>query len=64
MQPYEYGLRRHNKRKDQWNDEIKQLFYREYGDLSYLLDVKVDKHYSELLPSIRIPLIAASLLER
>ncbi|MBA0878690.1 hypothetical protein Goshw_026799 [Gossypium schwendimanii] len=28
---------------DQWNDEIKQLFYSNYGDLSYLLDVKVDK---------------------
>ncbi|MBA0648728.1 hypothetical protein Goklo_016397 [Gossypium klotzschianum] len=29
---------------DQWDDEIKQLFYREYGNLSYLLDVKVDNH--------------------
>ncbi|MFQ6629546.1 hypothetical protein Gotur_007637, partial [Gossypium turneri] len=29
---------------DQWDDEIKQLFYCEYGDLSYLLDVKVYKH--------------------
>ncbi|MBA0753669.1 hypothetical protein Gogos_005442 [Gossypium gossypioides] len=29
---------------DRWNDEIKQLFYSSYGDLSYLLDVKVDKH--------------------
>ncbi|KAL1068451.1 hypothetical protein V6Z11_D12G198500 [Gossypium hirsutum] len=28
---------------DQWNDEIKQLFYSSYGDLPYLLDVKVDK---------------------
>ncbi|XP_040942353.1 uncharacterized protein [Gossypium hirsutum] len=35
------GLRQHNKRK--WNDEIKQLFYSSYGDLPYLLDVKVDK---------------------
>ncbi|MBA0792732.1 hypothetical protein Gohar_017205 [Gossypium harknessii] len=49
---------------DQWDDEIKQLFYREYGDLSYLLDVKADKHYSKLLPSIGISPIAASLLER
>ncbi|MFQ6628510.1 hypothetical protein Gotur_008234 [Gossypium turneri] len=23
---------------------MKQLFYREYGDLPYLLDIKVDKH--------------------
>ncbi|MFQ6653803.1 hypothetical protein Gotur_025026 [Gossypium turneri] len=29
---------------DQWNNEIKQLFYSSYGDLPYLLDVKVDKH--------------------
>ncbi|XP_012482798.1 uncharacterized protein LOC105797359 [Gossypium raimondii] len=28
---------------DRWNDEIKQLFYSSYGDLPYLLDVKVDK---------------------
>ncbi|MFQ6662069.1 hypothetical protein Gotur_030005 [Gossypium turneri] len=29
---------------DQWDDEIKQLFYSNYGDLPYLLDVKIDKH--------------------
>ncbi|MBA0700866.1 hypothetical protein Goari_005532 [Gossypium aridum] len=29
---------------DQWNDEDKQLFYFGYGDLPYLLDLKVDKH--------------------
>ncbi|MFQ6655839.1 hypothetical protein Gotur_026219 [Gossypium turneri] len=29
---------------DQWNDEVKQLFYSSYGDLPYLLDIKVDKH--------------------
>ncbi|MBA0878654.1 hypothetical protein Goshw_023999 [Gossypium schwendimanii] len=28
----------------QWDDEIKQLFYCSYGDLPYLLSVKVDKH--------------------
>ncbi|KAG8488211.1 hypothetical protein CXB51_018363 [Gossypium anomalum] len=28
----------------QWDDEIKQLFYCNYGDLPYLLDIKVDKH--------------------
>ncbi|MBA0818442.1 hypothetical protein Gohar_003684, partial [Gossypium harknessii] len=27
----------------QWNNEIKQLFYSNYGDLLYLLDVRVDK---------------------
>ncbi|MBA0729444.1 hypothetical protein Golax_022613, partial [Gossypium laxum] len=25
---------------DQWNDEVRQLFYYNYGDLPYLLDVK------------------------
>ncbi|MBA0703062.1 hypothetical protein Goari_027504 [Gossypium aridum] len=29
---------------DQWDDETRQLFYCNYGDLHYLLDVKVDKH--------------------
>ncbi|KAK5785724.1 hypothetical protein PVK06_040336 [Gossypium arboreum] len=29
---------------DQWDDEVKQLFYCHYGDLPYLLDVKVDEH--------------------
>ncbi|MBA0756669.1 hypothetical protein Gogos_020099 [Gossypium gossypioides] len=29
---------------DQWNNEVRQLFYSNYGDLPYLLDVKVDKH--------------------
>ncbi|MBA0756565.1 hypothetical protein Gogos_022226, partial [Gossypium gossypioides] len=28
----------------QWDDEIKQLFYYHYGDLPYLLDIKVDEH--------------------
>ncbi|MBA0785225.1 hypothetical protein Gotri_025918 [Gossypium trilobum] len=26
-----------------WNDEMKQLFYFNYGDLPYLLDIKVDE---------------------
>ncbi|MBA0786386.1 hypothetical protein Gotri_025766 [Gossypium trilobum] len=34
---------------DQWNDEIKQLFYSNYGDLPYFLDVKVDKHLFQAL---------------
>ncbi|KAA3489211.1 227 kDa spindle and centromere-associated protein-like protein [Gossypium australe] len=28
----------------QWDNETKQLFYGTYGDLPYLLDVKIDKH--------------------
>ncbi|KAG8485639.1 hypothetical protein CXB51_018870 [Gossypium anomalum] len=29
---------------DQWDEETKQLFYGSYGDLPYLLDIKVDEH--------------------
>ncbi|KAG8502644.1 hypothetical protein CXB51_001097 [Gossypium anomalum] len=29
---------------DQWDEEAKQLFYQNYGDLPYLLDIKMDKH--------------------
>ncbi|MBA0844982.1 hypothetical protein Goarm_022792, partial [Gossypium armourianum] len=29
---------------DHWNDETKQLFNSSYGDLPYLLDIKVDEH--------------------
>ncbi|MBA0879690.1 hypothetical protein Goshw_000826 [Gossypium schwendimanii] len=25
---------------DQWNEEVRQLFYSNYGDLPYLLDMK------------------------
>ncbi|MBA0878360.1 hypothetical protein Goshw_023702 [Gossypium schwendimanii] len=35
---------------DQWNDEIKQLFYSNYGDLPYLFDVKVDEQLFRALP--------------
>ncbi|MBA0785144.1 hypothetical protein Gotri_025252 [Gossypium trilobum] len=28
----------------QWDDEVKQLFYYNYGHLPYLLDIKVDEH--------------------
>ncbi|KAL1173981.1 hypothetical protein V6Z11_A05G449100 [Gossypium hirsutum] len=28
----------------QWDGEARQLFFQTYGDLSYLLDIKVDKH--------------------
>ncbi len=33
----------------QWSDEVRQLFYNNYGDLPYLLDVKVDKHLFQAL---------------
>ncbi|MBA0785791.1 hypothetical protein Gotri_026309, partial [Gossypium trilobum] len=28
----------------QWDDEVKQLFYRNYGDLPFLFDINVDEH--------------------
>ncbi|MBA0671375.1 hypothetical protein Goklo_025493 [Gossypium klotzschianum] len=28
---------------EQWNNEVRQLFCSNYGDLPYLLDMKVDK---------------------
>ncbi|MFQ6651867.1 hypothetical protein Gotur_024023 [Gossypium turneri] len=31
---------------NQWDNEIKQLFYSNYSDLPYLLDIQVDKVYS------------------
>ncbi|MBA0767162.1 hypothetical protein Gotri_016102 [Gossypium trilobum] len=40
------------------------LFYRDYGDLPYLLHVKVDKHLFGALTSIGIPLIAVLLSGR
>ncbi|MBA0818349.1 hypothetical protein Gohar_019628, partial [Gossypium harknessii] len=29
---------------DQWDDEVKQLFYNNYGDLPYFFDIKVGEH--------------------
>ncbi|MBA0772313.1 hypothetical protein Gotri_007720 [Gossypium trilobum] len=49
---------------DQWDDETKKLFYPDYGDSHYLLDVKVINTSSKLLPSIGIPPIVASILGR
>ncbi|MBA0759576.1 hypothetical protein Gotri_022441 [Gossypium trilobum] len=34
---------------DQWNDETKQLFYSNYGDLPYLFDIKVDEQLFQTL---------------
>ncbi|KAA3481779.1 Nucleoside-triphosphatase THEP1 [Gossypium australe] len=38
------NLQEMNEIWDQRDDEIKQLFYCNYGDLPYLLDMKVNKH--------------------
>ncbi|KAL1091636.1 hypothetical protein V6Z11_D07G171000 [Gossypium hirsutum] len=34
---------------DQWDNEVRQLFYLNYGDLPYLLDMKVDKRLFQAL---------------
>ncbi|MFQ6663851.1 hypothetical protein Gotur_031194 [Gossypium turneri] len=34
---------------DQWNNKVRQLFYSNYGDLPYLLDMKIDKHLFQAL---------------
>ncbi|KAL1105485.1 hypothetical protein V6Z11_D04G135800 [Gossypium hirsutum] len=34
---------------DQWDNEVRQLFYLNYGDFPYLLDMKVDKHLFQAL---------------
>ncbi|MBA0611369.1 hypothetical protein Godav_012063 [Gossypium davidsonii] len=51
MRPFGYSVIQNNlqKLKEIWyqrDDEIKQLFHYNYGDLPYLLDVKVDKQLS------------------
>ncbi|MBA0742360.1 hypothetical protein Gogos_015426 [Gossypium gossypioides] len=33
----------------QWDDEVRRLFYCNYGDLPYLLDIKVDEHLFQAL---------------
>ncbi|MBA0648673.1 hypothetical protein Goklo_016356 [Gossypium klotzschianum] len=47
-----------------WNDEVRQLFYSNYSDLPYLLDMKIDKHLFWLSPSFGILLTVASHLGR
>ncbi|MBA0881406.1 hypothetical protein Goshw_029934, partial [Gossypium schwendimanii] len=49
---------------DQWNDEVKQLFYSSYGDLPYLLDIKVDKHLFRALAQFWNPVYSCFTFER
>ncbi|MBA0785113.1 hypothetical protein Gotri_026826 [Gossypium trilobum] len=49
MRLFEYGQRKRNLRKSQWDDEVKQLFYCNYGYLPYLLYINVDKHLFRVL---------------
>ncbi|MBA0637109.1 hypothetical protein Godav_029978 [Gossypium davidsonii] len=46
---------------DQWNDEVRQLFYSNYGDLPYLLDMKiqVDRAYSR---AVSVPTFLKKLM--
>ncbi|MFQ6629962.1 hypothetical protein Gotur_007686 [Gossypium turneri] len=44
---------------DQWNDEVKQLFYASYGDLPYLLDIKVDKRLFRALAQFWNPVYSS-----
>ncbi|MBA0772312.1 hypothetical protein Gotri_007720 [Gossypium trilobum] len=48
---------------DQWDDETKKLFYPDYGDSHYLLDVKVINTSSKLLPNTkkRVDIFALSI---
>ncbi|XP_016733644.1 uncharacterized protein [Gossypium hirsutum] len=39
----------------QWDDEAKQLFYQNYGDLPYLLGIKMDKHLFQAMVQFRNP---------
>ncbi|MFQ6661286.1 hypothetical protein Gotur_029494 [Gossypium turneri] len=64
------GLRQHSGKnvivwpKDmyQWNDEVKQFFSSSYRDLSYLLDIKVDKHLFHAFAQFWNPTYIVSLL--
>ncbi|MFQ6622150.1 hypothetical protein Gotur_002069, partial [Gossypium turneri] len=46
-----------------WDNEIKQLFYSNYGDLPYLLDVKVDKSlFRALAQAVNVPTFLKKLM--
>ncbi|KAG8480711.1 hypothetical protein CXB51_025422 [Gossypium anomalum] len=47
-----------------WNDEIKQLFYHNYGDLPYLLEVKVDKRLFRALAQFWNPAYSCFTFKR
>ncbi|MFQ6669793.1 hypothetical protein Gotur_034901 [Gossypium turneri] len=49
---------------DQWGDEIRQFFYSNYGDLPYLLDIKVDKHLFRALTQYWNPAYSCFTFEK
>ncbi|MBA0670833.1 hypothetical protein Goklo_024072, partial [Gossypium klotzschianum] len=49
---------------DQWNNEVRQLFYSNYGDLPYLLDIKVDKRLFRALAQFWNPAYSCFTFEK
>ncbi|MFQ6658460.1 hypothetical protein Gotur_027724 [Gossypium turneri] len=49
---------------DQWNEEVRQLFYSNYVDLPYLLDMKVDKHLFRALVQFWNPAYSCFTFEK
>ncbi|MBA0575275.1 hypothetical protein Golob_024127, partial [Gossypium lobatum] len=47
---------------DQWDDETKQLFYRDYGDSPYLLDVKRIQAEKANFRAVNIPTLLKRLM--
>ncbi|MBA0655755.1 hypothetical protein Goklo_008193, partial [Gossypium klotzschianum] len=62
MRLFEPGPKQHNEKK--WNDEVRQLFYSNYGDLPYLLDIKVDKHLFRALAQFWNPTYSCFTFEK
>ncbi|MBA0673575.1 hypothetical protein Goklo_023961 [Gossypium klotzschianum] len=50
--------------KGYWNDEVRQLFYSNYGDLPYLLYMKVDKHLFRALGQFWNPAYSCFTFEK
>ncbi|MBA0881670.1 hypothetical protein Goshw_020551 [Gossypium schwendimanii] len=49
---------------DQWDNETKQLFYCNYGDLPYLLNVKVDKYLFRALTQFWNPAYSCFIFKK
>ncbi|KAG8490489.1 hypothetical protein CXB51_013611 [Gossypium anomalum] len=47
---------------DQWGNETKQLFYDNYGDLPYLLNIQINEHLFRALAQFWNPATVVSLL--
>ncbi|MFQ6642215.1 hypothetical protein Gotur_018381 [Gossypium turneri] len=49
---------------NQWNNEVRQLFYSNYGDLPYLLNMKLDTHLFRALAQFWNPAYSCFTLGR